>query len=599
MTAVTRQGAPPPPPPPAAAAQPPPNQQQQPFFQWVPRYFPPKQNAPTISSPTQATERNPEPGPKSPSVHSTENQEEALPPPTQDPPLPSPTKSPQRTPTLHDEHLTKKIADVPLPISPPPPPPTPQGRQELRRYQAFFLGLEVARGKRPKPKAIYLDEGFLPDNIGPSRTPSPLWQRLRALRKRPPPPPPGLRNLCTSTTCRLLQQPPPTTSPTDLADSSEWARQHNCKDQWSEGPSSMTCVLCGFIAVSSRTMQTHKCPTILESRMEPSAGRGSLLTCGDIEENPGPEEQDTAHLLGILADAAPGPLILDNNTGLPISLHLADVNIPTNIPARRQLFQPMDPPTDHRDPSWAIILAECNRTPTSLSSTSINPAFLPSTISHPPPSHIPNPLIEATQSNHLSSPAPKQTTPQKNRLPPRVSPHRANHLSATDARPFKCPFDTCAEHQGWSSKSSLAGHLNAIHVRAQICPPSEFLLTMGMWVCKACWTLNMGRTGCKGDRCAALEPHERAAQAARSIASVAQEPILSDPADHTPFTPLSEPEPATGPHLLDILQNPRPLLRHVPRGARTAWTNTFASLINDLATNLSWEALQRLFLFPR
>ncbi len=77
--------------------------------------------------------------------------------------------------------------------------------------------------------------------------------------------------------------------------------------------------------------------TILDSRKVPLTGRGILLTCGDIEENPGPEEPHTAHLLGILADAAPGPPILDNNTGLPISLHLADVKatFSTDGPCRR------------------------------------------------------------------------------------------------------------------------------------------------------------------------------------------------------------------------------------------------------------------------
>ena len=122
---------------------------------------------------------------------------------------------------------------------------------------------------------------------------------------------------------------------------------------------------------------------------------------------------------------------------------------------------------------------------------------------------------------------------------------------------------------------------------------------MGMWVCKACWTLNLGRSGCKGDRCSGLEPIERAAQAARSIAAVAPESILIDPSEDNAFTPLSSPEPACGPSLRTILQNTRPLLRHVPRGARTAWAGTLATIVNDLASTPSWEALQRLFLFPR
>jgi hypothetical protein len=109
-------------------------------------------------------------------------------------------------------------------------------------------------------------------------------------------------------------------------------------------------------------------------------------------------------------------------------------------------------------------------------------------------------------------------------------------LQPSDARSFKSPFDPFQDNPGWSSKSSLAGHLNANHVRAHICPPNSFLSSMNMWVCKACWTLHMERSGCKVDRCAGLEPSKCTAQAALGIAAVAPEPILAEPSDTTPST---------------------------------------------------------------
>ena len=156
-----------------------------------------------------------------------------------------------------------------------------------------------------------------------------------------------------------------------------------------------------------------------------------------------------------------------------------------------------------------------------------------------------------------AGPWPGTPPPTRTKLPPRASPARAQ---PADARPFKCPFDSCLGHQGWSSKSALAGHLNSIHVRARMCPPPEFLGSMGMWVCRACWTLNVGRSGCKGDRCASLEPGERAAQAARGMAAAAQTPLpLADPPDTAVSSPLWGPEPPAGhPHEPATPPAPRP-----------------------------------------
>ncbi len=123
-----------------------------------------------------------------------------------------------------------------------------------------------------------------------------------------------------------------------------------------------------------------------------------------------------------------------------------------------QLFQPMDTTTDHRDPSLATILADCTRNPASLSTVdwaAVNPAFLPSSIPPQSPFHFPNHNYAATESTHPQLPtsqAPTHSTPQKTRLPPRVSPHRANHLSSADARPFRV-LSTPA-------LSTRVGHLN-------------------------------------------------------------------------------------------------------------------------------------------
>ncbi len=97
----------------------------------------------------------------------------------------------------------------------------------------------------------------------------------------------------------------------------------------------------------------------------------------------------------------------------------------------------------------------------------------------------------------------------------------------------------------------------------------------------------MGRTGCKGDRCAALEPHERAAQAARSIASVAQEPIQADPAEHTPsplYQNLNQPRARNS----SKFSKTHDLFYGMcPGESYSVEQNTLTSLINELATNPS------------
>ena len=124
-----------------------------------------------------------------------------------------------------------------------------------------------------------------------------------------------------------------------------WTVRNQCIDHWSflffhQGlsyGSEAVCTLCGisFTPPLTHALSHHSrtCPETLYADRQTDQGRGSLLTCGDIEENPGPEERDVAHLLGILADAAPGPPILDNNTGQPIPLLHADVILPANFTA--------------------------------------------------------------------------------------------------------------------------------------------------------------------------------------------------------------------------------------------------------------------------
>ncbi len=99
------------------------------------------------------------------------------------------------------------------------------------------------------------------------------------------------------------------------------------------------CNLCGisFSPTLKNALSQHlrTCPETLFTGGPNDQGRGSLLTCGDIEQNPGPqypehEQRDTCPpgnnlpeaLLGIFADAAPGtgpPVLVDNNTGRPLS----------------------------------------------------------------------------------------------------------------------------------------------------------------------------------------------------------------------------------------------------------------------------------------
>ena len=64
-------------------------------------------------------------------------------------------------------------------------------------------------------------------------------------------------------------------------------------------------------------------------------------------------------------------------------------------------------------------------------------------------------------------------------------------------------------------------------------------------------------------------------------------------------THLDSPEPQGTPTTLDILSLPGPTVRHIPTGARAHCGKALGQLLKELARDMSWEALQRLILFPR
>ncbi len=77
-----------------------------------------------------------------------------------------------------------------------------------------------------------------------------------------------------------------------------WASHNLCTDKWvfrlqtrqAQTLLMGTYVLCGFCAIPATPsiLSSHHCPVLWDSISMPDNGRGSLLTCGDVEENLGP-----------------------------------------------------------------------------------------------------------------------------------------------------------------------------------------------------------------------------------------------------------------------------------------------------------------------
>ncbi len=141
----------------------------------------------------------------------------------------------------------------------------------------------------------------------------------------------------------------------------------------------ITCLLCGFKYTGSTVfpMATHGSPVILSSLNIDGRGRGSLLSCGNTEENPGPEPP------GVEA------MQLDSNTGVStrfegfIAALLSGYEFTPHNPQQDSSSQEASlGRTTHRPPVHAPRLEPCNSKPREhLTPTGI-PA--PSRSAHPP-----------------------------------------------------------------------------------------------------------------------------------------------------------------------------------------------------------------------
>ena len=184
--------------------------------------------------------------------------------------------------------------------------------------------------------------------------------------------------------------------------------------------------------------------------------------------------------------------------------------------------------------------------------------------------------------------------------PPR--PH-----TPVDARPFTCPFAPLhlCESRPFPSANALVTHVNRVHLTSTTNlrrVPEAWLQDLELWVCKPCCRVNSGRRGCKGAKCANMSPEERRAQATIALTTAGRHVTTADPApvERDPWgISLDRPRPVGCPSISECLANGRPILRHVPRGARGVVAVALARTLRQLVEGPSWATLIRYLCFSK
>ena len=324
-------------------------------------------------------------------------------------------------------------------------------------------------------------------------------------------------------------------------------------------------------------------------------GRGSLLTCGDVEQNPGPyagpsSTSQIRHAMQWLETQH----LLDYATIEVIDRPPAGPSGPS--PQREGPGNFFDFRCDlcgyHACTRTArTIILHVSACPRLCINRSGRGSSLPSCgdiEANPGPEAAPAPwpLIPAIKPLHFlcsgrgfsllscgdveANPGPKAPPASRSLF----GPGRPSNAGPS-ARPFRCPFPDCP-WEPTGSRAPLIRHLNSVHLPAQQLPDSDWLQLMDQYHCQECNLLNTAGRPCSGFR----------------HAETARPP--TNKSSH-----LNAPEPLGTPTVSDILSLTTPTVRHIPTGARAHCGKALGQLLKDLARDMSWEALQRLLLFPR
>ena len=161
---------------------------------------------------------------------------------------------------------------------------------------------------------------------------------------------------------------------------------------------------------------------------------------------------------------------------------------------------------------------------------------------------------------------------------------------------FFCPIEGCSRaasggRRGWSDITAVKAHLRLTHLSVSQWPQEDWLLSSNLRVCKPCKELVTRGRQCGGPQCSS---HCLWEALSRQLLIRPEAPTMP-----TGASSLNGPEPC-GPVTCKVILNSRSnVMRRVSAASATQFNLGLAATLLALVNDKSWEALQRLLLFPK
>jgi hypothetical protein len=208
----------------------------------------------------------------------------------------------------------------------------------------------------------------------------------------------------------------------------------------------------------------------------------------------------------------------------------------------------------------------------------------------------------ASSSNGPAANAPRrQARKRQSTSSPNASSDSENDTSVL----HHCPFAGCCKsirqgYGGWNEKRQLLAHVATVHVAAGEIPSAAWLHSFSRWVCGHCLRLVAQGRRCMGEDCVAVRPDPHSARLP-PIVPRAQQPstVSNQPLVRSPTSSLENSNAALATIINDILACSRPLFRHVPKAAGAKWGIAWATVLQRLCREQTWEALRDWALFQK
>ena len=357
-----------------------------------------------------------------------------------------------------------------------------------------------------------------------------------------------------------------------------------------------------------------------------TGGRGStLLSCGDVESNPGPTTGKPPQAKGKapridLAVPLPGPL-----AGIPRNIPILKCPISRDcIVLQASLEEHLNEAhraslATHGDAAYAAWgMWRCNvcnwvstrlhtcQGPTCLTLTEAERQHLHRLKIDP--TYLGGDIVEALTPPR-SQPPEMQRTPRRPRGGDVPTDRRNTVASSRRMAMLYCPFLECPNTQVAQSADALTKHLSRVHVTAGQPIPQDLLAQLRQTVCGPCAQLYPSTGSCTG--CGVLPPLMGTSMDVDGGpvpgSSLQPEVPILGATDRVPLAPqgmqvtsLDGPAPATlSPTIDEVLQYSVSTVRHLPNAAIRPVAVLLEALIQDLVARPSWETAHRFFCFPK